>query len=242
MAYSKVHSRHELGNLIFYEDGNRQRWLDAIGPNAIVFKEDFAGDITANWTGTEVDATAGVASYDAEGGAILLFGAGADGDGYQIQKLEGFKTIADCPIYFGVRWKFVGDMGPGSVSVLMGLAPIDSTLLDHPDDGVYFSSASAVTALNLTLSIDGAETDATVLTTLVNGTWYIDEFYWDGDDTVKAWHDGAFVASGSAASMDQTQRYGVSLAYQAQKSAASSGVGLVVDWVRAIQLLDVRNA
>ena len=242
MAYSKVHSRHELGNLVFYEAGNRQRWLDAIGPTAIKFTEDFGGDILDNWTGTAYANTSSVSSYNIEGGGILLYTAGTDGDGYQIQKLEGFKPIDDCPIYFGVRWKLVGTTGAGSSSILMGLYEEDTSLTDESGDGVYFHSASAGTSLEFVMATGGTETDATALATIVVDTWYIDEFYWDGDDTVKFWHNGAYTGSGSAASMDQTATLAVSLGYMDEAAHASVTTGLVVDWVRAIQLLDVRNA
>ncbi len=206
MAYSKVHSRHELGNLVFYEAGNRQRWLDAIGPNAIVFKEDFAADILDNWTGTAVAGTTGVSSYDAEGGAILLYTAGSDNDGYQLQKLEGFKAIDDCPIYFGARWKITGMAGGASAGVLLGLANIDATLLAaEPDDGIFFHSGSAEAGLNFALATGGTSTDIEALAAVVAETWYIDEFYWDGDTIVKGWHNGAYIGSQAKALMDQTQ-------------------------------------
>ena len=241
MAYSKVHSRHELGNLVFYDASNRQRWLDAIGPTAIVFKEDFAGDILANWTGTSLGATSGVASYDAEGGAILLFSGGTDGDGYELQKLSGFKLIDDCPCYFGVRWKITG-CGAGSCSVFLGLAAEDTSLIASTNDAVYFDCASAGVALNFIQETGGTETAVEALATVVVDTWYIDEFYWDGEDTVTAYHDGAAIGTGSAASMDQTQVMSVSLGWEDEKGHASGTTGMVVDWVRAIQLLDVRNA
>ncbi|KKM84794.1 hypothetical protein LCGC14_1295530, partial [marine sediment metagenome] len=155
MAYSKVHSRHELGNLIFYEDGNRQRWLDAIGPNAIVFKEDFAGDNPADtWIDTLIG-TSSVSSYDAEGGAILLNTAGADGDGVELQKLSGFKFVDDCPIYFGARWLLHGTTGGGSSSIIMGLCNEDTDLIASTNDGVYFDSASSGTSLNFIQEVNG---------------------------------------------------------------------------------------
>jgi len=242
MAYSKVHSRHELGNLVFYDAQYRQRWLDAIGPTAVVFKEDFAGDILANWTSTSLGATSGVASYDAEGGCILLYTGGTDGDGYELQKLSGFKLVDDCPCYFGARWKITGTTGAGSSSIFIGLAAEDTSLIASTNDAVYFDSASAGTGLNFIMETGGAETSAVALTTIVVDTWYVNEFYWDGDDTVTAYHQGAAVATGSAASMDQTQRMSVSLGWQDEAGHASGSTGMVVDWVRAIQLLDVRNA
>lgn len=246
MAYSKVHSRHELGNLVFYEDGNRQRWLDAIGPTAIKFLEDFAGDIprvgtASTWIATAVN-TSGVASYDAEGGCILLHGSGADGSGVEIQKLSGFKFVDDCPIYFGVRWQITGTTGAGSCSILMGLANEDTDLITNLSDGVYFDSASSGTSLNFIQESASSETAVEMVSTIVVDTWYIDEFYWDGDDTVKAWHNGAYIGSGSAGSMDQTQRMAVSLGWREEIAHGSAGtIGLVIDWVRAIQLLDVRE-
>ncbi len=240
MAYSKVHSRHELGNLVFWEEGNRQRWVEAIGPNVIKFIEDFAGDILANWTSTSLGATSGVASYDTEGGAILLYTGGTDGDGYELQKLSGFKFTASDPIYFGVRWKIVGTTGAGSSSIFMGLANEDTSLIASTNDAVYFDSASSGTSLNFIIESGGTEVSVEALATIVVDTWYTDEFYWDGDDTVTAWHNGTEIGTGSAASIDQTQIMAVSLGWEDEAGHASGTTGLVVDWVRAIQLLATR--
>ncbi len=242
MPYARMHSRYELGNLVFYDAQYQHRWIDAIGPNAIVFKEDFAGDILDNWTGTAVAGTTGVSSYDAEGGAILLYTAGSDNDSYQLQKLEGFKAIDDCPIYFGVRWKITGSTGAASSGIVMGLCDEDTTVIAPPGDGIFFQNTSASTVLNLSLNTGGTDVDAAMLATILVDIWYVNEFYWDGVNTVKGYHNGVYTGSGSAASMDQTQTLAVTLAYMDDKGHPSGASGLVVDWVRAIQLLDTRNA
>lgn len=241
MGYARMHSRYELGNLVFWEDGYRQRWVEAIGPNVVKYINDFGGDNPAEtWIDTVVGSS-GIASYDVEGGAILLYGGGADGNGAQIQKLSGFKFTANDPIYFGVRWKITGTTGAGSCSIFMGLANEDTTLIPSTNDGVYFDSASSGVALNFITESGGTEVSVEALTTIVVDTYYIDEFYWDGDDTVKFWHNGTYIGSGSAGSIDQTQRMAVSLGWQDEAGHGSAGtIGLVVDWVRAVQLLATR--
>ncbi|GAG30294.1 unnamed protein product, partial [marine sediment metagenome] len=224
-----------------WEAPYRQRWVEAIGPNVIKFIEDFAGDVPAdNWVDTKIGSTAGISSYNIEGGGILLYGSGSSDDGFQLQKLAGYKVVDDCPIYFGVRWKVVGAAG-GSVSVMMGLHSEDTDVVGSPTDGIVLECASAATGIDLVCIDSGSRTNLVALTTIVADTWYIDEFYWDGAEQIKLWHDGVYIGAAATASIDQTAKMAVTLAYQDEVGNASGTTGLAVDWVRAVQLLDARN-
>ena len=247
MGYASTHSRWDLGQLIFYDSQYMHRWLDVIGGRSVKFVEDFAADYTATSTGTWIytaSGTAAIASYNIEGGAIKWQSAGNDDDFVQIQKTPGFKFIDDCPIYFGVRWKLIGSAG-GSASIIMGLHDLDTTVIASPNTGVIFECASAATGIDMVCYSTGTGVSTTVLATIVDGTWYTDEYYWDGDDSVKVWHNGAYIGAASAASVAQTSSMGITLAWGNEVTGASANattIGLVVDWVRAFQLLDVRNA
>lgn len=231
-----------MGNLVFWEAPYRQRWVEAIGPNVIKFMDDFnASMTTGTWVQTEIDGTAGVASYNIEGGGILLYGSGTDGDSVQLQKLAGYKAIADCPIYFGVRWKLVG-IGGASASVILGLLDEDTDVVGSPNTGIVFRTPSADTVLSLVGYKTTTGVSMTALATVATDTWYIDEFYWDGDDQVKLWHDGVYIGAASAASIPQTSSMAITIGYADEAGNASGTTGLLVDWIRAIQLLDVRNA
>ena len=242
MSYAKVHSKFELGNLVFWEEPYRQRWVEAIGPNVIKFIEDFAGDYPADsWLDTEITATAGIASYNIEGGGILLYGTGGDGDAIQLQKLSGYKACTACPIYFGTRWKLTG-MAGGSASVIIGLHDEDTDVIGSPNTGIIFECASAATGIDLVCYSSGTGVSMTALTTIVDDTWYIDEFYWDGSNQVKLWHDGTYIGAASAGSVAQGSAMAITLAFGNEAANTSATTGLVVDWVRAIQLLDDRSA
>ena len=242
MAYSKVHSRHELGNLVFYEEGNRQRWVDAIGPNVIKYLNDFGGDNPADtWVDTVVSAgsgTSSVISVAEEGGIIRLDAAGNDNDGAQIQKLGGFMATDDDPIYFGVRWELNGAAATAA-EIIMGLCNEDTSLNAGLNDGIYFRVVDGSATLSLVTEDGTSETELTMLTTIVVDTWYTDEFYWDGAGNVKAWHNGALIGT-STANIEQAVQFAVSLAFLSGAAAGESVAGLHVDWVRAIQLLESR--
>jgi len=223
------------------------RWLDVIGGRSVKFVEDFAADYTATSTGTWIytaSGTAAIVSYNIEGGAIKWNSYGSDGDFVQIQKTPGFKACTACPMYFGARWKLIGSAG-GSASIIMGLHDLDTTVIASPNTGIIFECASAATGIDMVCYSTGTGVSTTVLATIVDGTWYTDEFYWDGSNAVKVWHDGAYIGAASAASVAKTSSMGITLAYGVEKAHASANIATirpVVDWVSAFQLLDVRNA
>ena len=240
---ARVNSRYELGNLVFYADGLRHRWVDAVGPNVIKYIDDFSGDQgLENWIETAVEAGSGssiMSNVNAEGGIISLLAAGNDSDGLQIQKLPGFKATASDPIYFGVRWAIHG-CGAGSCSVIMGLCIADTSLNAGMSDGIYFRSASAETTLGLITEKNSTEAASTAGSIVVD-TYYTDEFFFDGaaSPTVYHWHDGAYVA-GATTYVCQDEALAVSLSFLAEAAHGENVAGLYVDWVRCIQLLATR--
>ncbi|GAG32488.1 unnamed protein product, partial [marine sediment metagenome] len=138
---ANVHSRYENGQLIFWEAGQRQRIVDAIGPNVVKYINDFGGDQgIENWIETAVSAGSGTSSMMSRaetGGIIRLDAAGNDNDGYQIQKLAGFVATDNDPIYFGCRWEFSGAAAT-AIDVIIGLASEDTSAIAGLTDGIYF--------------------------------------------------------------------------------------------------------
>ena len=214
-AYSLVRSRHERGQLVFYDSQYRQRWIDAIGPNAIKFMEDFGGDVASPTVGTWIlgDDSAGVASYDMEGGGIRLH-SGTDGDDQtvQLQKLNGFIACTACPIYFGVRWKMATPCSAASNQIIMGLHDEDTTVCAGPNTGIVFELATAATGLDMVCYSTGTGVTMTALTTVAANTWYTDEFYWDGSNAVNLYHNGSYIGAASAGSVAKTSAMAVTLA------------------------------
>ena len=242
-AYSLVRSRHEIGQLVFYDSQYRQRWIDAIGPNVIKFMEDFGADLASPTVGSWVatPASGGVVSYTAVGGAIRLWGDESAGNMMQMQKLNGFVACTACPIYFGVRWKITGALAAASAQVILGLHDEDTSVCATPNTGIVFELATAATGLDMVCYSTGTGVTMTALTTVALDAWYTDEFYWDGSNAVNLYHNGSYIGAASAGSVAQTSAMAVTLAWY-NVAANTVGNGLVVDWVRAIQLLDARYA
>lgn len=245
MAFSKIHSEHRLGNLVFWEAPYRQRLVEAIGPNVIKFLEDFGSDVFSSpsattWVETKVAGTCGVASYPIEGGGVFLYSNGSDNHGYEMQKMAGFVAVDDCPIYFGVRWKLLG-IGGLSASVVLGLLDEDTSVVETPNTGIVFTIPSAAANLDFVCYSTLTGVAMTALTAVLTDTWYTNEFYWDGADQIKMWHNGAYIGAASTASIAQTSAMAITIAFQNEAENASGTTGLLVDWIRAVQLLDVRN-
>ena len=87
----------------------------------------------------------------------------------------------------------------------------------------------------------GSGVTMTALTTVVYGTWYTDEFYWDGSNAINLYHDGTYIGAASAGSVAKTSAMCVTLGlYNVAGNTVNNG--LIIDWVRAIQLMDTRYA
>ncbi len=244
-GHANVHSRYENGQLIFYEAGQRQRIVEAIGPNVIKFIQDFGGDNPADtWIDTLVSAGSGttaIAGRSEAGGSISILAAGNDTDGAQLQKLLGFVATANDPIYFGCRWEFTGT-GAGSCGVLIGLVDQDESVIAGATDMIAFRTKDADSALDLVTEDNGSETELELDSALVVDTWYTNEFFFDGDPTtprVHAWHNGTYIGA-STAGIEQTNGLAVTIAYLNGAAHGENLAGLHVDYVRCIQLLAAR--
>jgi len=245
MAYSLVRSRHELGQLVFFDSAYRHRWVDAIGPNVIKYLNDFAGDDegTEGWIETNTAGTCGVSVVNGDAGAILLYTSGDDGDGYNLNRFTGIRLSINDPVYFGVRWKFSGSAA-GSVSVAMGLTAADTDACGGIADGMAFVSPSANTSLYLQGALNSTLTRSSACT-LAADTYYIDEFYFNGASTtaattVKHWHDGVYIGALSNGSICGDEVLMPTLSVEDEAGNASATSGLTVDWIRMIQLLGSR--
>ena len=245
-SYSLVESRHQLGQLIFYDSEYQQRWVDAIGPKVVKFIEDFGADVASPTVGTWVvgGASSEISSFTMKGGGVRLMADASAGDTVQMQKLNGFVACTACPIYFGVRWKLYAlteSTTPASVQTIMGLHDEDTSVCASPNTGIVFEIATAATGLDMVCYSTGTGVTMTALTTVAADTWYTDEFYWDGSNAVNLYHDGTYIGAASAGSIAKTSAMCVTLGlYNVAGNTVNNG--LIIDWVRAIQLMDTRYA
>jgi hypothetical protein len=245
MAIANVHSRYENGQLIYYESGQMQRIVDAVGPNVIKYINDFGGDNPADtWVDTVVSAGSGTSAMTGRseaGGAVQIRAAGNDNDGVQIQKLLGFVATSNDPIYFGCRWEFTG-CGAGSCDVIIGLVDQDTSVIAGATDMIAFRTKDADTALDLVTEDNTSETELELASSISVDTWYTNEFYFDGNATtprVYAWHNGTLIGN-STAGIEQTNGLAVTIAYLNGAAHGEGNAGINVDYVRCVQLLAAR--
>ena len=140
-----------------------------------------------------MDGSAGV------GGVIALTTDYAADDFTQLQRPEEFQLSAGKPLVFKTRMKL---SNAGTAEWFVGLSITDADPLAagdfQPSDAIGFcggpTDASADTMLfrcaKNNTSAGAAETDSGEVA-IVDDTWFIAEFYWDGDSKVAAYKDGA---------------------------------------------------
>lgn len=235
-------SRWENGALVFYEGGQNQRVLDAIGGNVQKYITDFVtmpvddttGDPT-EWTVTMVEAGDGDSTMalesDAQGGWVNLQAAGNEDDGVNAQmKGEPWKMSAGDRIYFTT--KFYVDEAKQS-DFLLGLCiGGNTTLLGGMTDGAYFRSVDGSAAMTFVTEKDSTET-STAAATVVAATTYILQIVLDGTGTVYGYVNGTCVASHTT-NLPDDEALTISLAYL--NGAAQASKGLHVDYIRCIAI------
>jgi len=248
MAHANTHSKWINGYLVFYPEGNEQRWLDAIGENVIKYIDDFescpkstAAAMAANnpeWVITHTSAGTGhsiVQAADIKGGWLNISPASNDNDGISMQHAcESFRVETNSPIYFGVRYKFTeatqGDF-------LFGLCEQDVSVLTNTSHGIYFKKVDGNTSLYCCTVKD--ETTAKTLiptTVLTTDTVYTDEFIVWSTGLVEFWHNGSTV--GQYTTPIPSTDLAVSISFLS--GAATSTEDMYIDWIRCIQLYNTR--
>jgi len=243
MGYSLVRSRHELGQLVFYDSQYRHRWIDAIGPNAIKYVDDMAAVLyDTAWESTVVEvgtSTSIIVPYDKEGGVALFATAENDNDAIQIQSSnEGFKLTPNDPIYFGARWGVKGCTAAGSLEVFIGLSNKDTTLITGGSSCAGFNVTAGSNQVGFYCSKADSGTTQSILTALTVEVFHITEFYWNGTSTLYCWLDGVAQTSHvTQIASAQTLAISISVTNVGADHATTNADGLLVDWVRCIQLL-----
>lgn len=246
MGFSLVRSRHELGQLVFYDSSYRHRWLDAIGPNVVKFIDDFAACLEeAAWESTAVSngtSTSIITVYNSEGGVVLFAPAENDNDAIQIQSInEGFKLTDNDPLYFGARWAVTGCAAAGSFEVFIGLSNKDTTLLTGGTSCAGFNVTAGSDQIGFYISKASSGTTQSLLASLTADVFHITEFYWNGSDTIYSWIDGASGTSHTTQiASAQSMAVSISVTNNGADHATTNTNGLLVDWFRCVQLLASR--
>jgi hypothetical protein len=236
----KVDTKEVNGHIVYYESGKEHRWLDAIGPNVVKYIDDFITYSEDEWTETAVSAGTGTSDIDvddAQNGILTADAAANENDGIQIQHVgEAWKLTTNDPLYFGVRWAITDTP---QADMVIGLAVNSTTLIATNVNGVYIRTKDGETTVEgVTDATAQGETE--LLATIVASTYYVDEFYWDGVDTVYWWHDGTRIGTYStAANIPTSDELKISIAYL-NGAGSMQHSGINVDWLRCIQILASR--
>jgi len=232
-----VHSMYKNGNLVFY-DGNRSRWLDAIGPD--VFKhilntaalptDDSTGDPT-EFTLTAVEAGAGTSTAALADGKLVLTTAGNEDDGPSIQlKGEAFDFASGNLVYFGIKFQ-VSEAAQSDF--LAGLCITDTALLGGMTDGVYFECLDGSTDINFVLEKDSTETtSASAVGTLADATDIVLEFLFDGTN-VDCYVNGAVKTRLATTNLPDNEQLTPSVEFL---TGAASAETMSIAWMRTIQI------
>jgi hypothetical protein len=233
-----LHAKWINQNLAYW-DTHQCRIIDAWGPTVCKFIDDFvnakliAADAPLGWTVTLVEAGGGestITAVDAVGGQILLRTDANEDDGITMQVLgENFLLASLKPCYFGIKLK-VSEATQSDL--LAGLCVTGATPLTDAVNGVYFQKVDGATALTFNVEKASAATGATVLATVVAGTWYTLEFYFDGVN-VDSYVNGVKQTRLAMTNLPTAEELTPTIEWL--NGVAVSNPTLTIDWVRAIQ-------
>lgn len=233
-----MNSKWLSGNLVFYDQANPSRWLDAFGPTVCKFLEDWVGtpfitvDSPGGWTVTLVETGAAestIALIDGAGGLAYIITDAAENDGLSMQiTSEAFKLVSGKPCYFGIRLSLEEVT---QSDVLVGLCITDTTLLGGMTDGAYFRKVDGSAAVSFVLEKNSTETTGAVLTA-VAATYYVLEFIFDGTN-VDSFVDGVLQTRLAQTNLPDDEDLTPSIELLTGEAVRHS---MTVDWIRAIQL------
>lgn len=229
-----IHSRHIRGNLAYW-DTHRKRLVDAVGPDVFKVIDDFtytdaASDALPGWTTTLVEAGGGestVTVTNESGGALLLTTDAFEADSVNIHLDSEFVELtSDQDVYFGIRLK-INDVD--QTDLFAGLFITDTEIQGGVSDGVYFESLDESASLSVVTEKNSTETQTNSVGTLVDDTYVILEWYFDGT-AVEFFVDGASVARHTA-NIPDDELLTIAIEFETGEAAAQT---CTIDWIRAI--------
>lgn len=248
MGVANTHSQWVNGALVFYPDGNEQRWIDAIGDNVVKYIEDFVvtphSTLAANavnnpeWVITHTSAGSGMSDVfaaDIKGGWLNISPASNDNDEISMQHAnETFRVEANSWMYFGARYKA---SEATQDDFLLGLCEQDNSVLTNTSHGIYFKKIDGETKVYCCTVKDQTTAKTLIATTgFAADTTYITEFIVKSTGSVEFWHNGSTI--GVYTTPIPSTDLAVSISFLT--GASNSSNDFYVDWVRCIQILNAR--
>lgn len=206
--------------------------FDFRSPEFYSWFDDFDGAMFGDWVVTATEAGSGDASesvQDADLGVLLLTPDAADDDNVFLQSSsEIFKFVSGKRLYFGCRFKVADAV---ESDFILGLQIRDVSPLSVTD-GIFFQKDDGDALLDLHSKKNSTADDATGIKTLVNDTWYVVEFYYDGTDKIHAFVDGVEVGYVPTTNAVDDEELAISIGIQNGAAAAKT---MSIDWVRVVR-------
>lgn len=193
-----------------------------------VFFDDFDRYVAGDWTITTTEAGAGSATEaltDADGGVLLVTNAAGDNDLDFFNKVgESFLIAAGKKTFFKARFK-VSDATQSDV--VMGLQITDTTML-AVSDGIFFQKDDGDASLDFHVEKDGTATSASAIHTVVDDTYIVVAFYYNGVDEVQYFVDGAKKGTSVVTNLPDDEELTVAFGLQNGEAAAKT---MSVDYI-----------
>ena len=164
-----------------------------------IFFDDFDNYVAADWTVTLIGAGGTAALADADGGVLTITTDALDNDQVTLQKVgESFKLEAGKRAWFKTRFK-VADATQSDLAI--GLQITDTTPLACTD-GVWFRKDDGDALIDFIVQKDDTTGKNTSLgvATLVDDTYIVLGWYYDGVSSVEVFVNDAKVATVAATS------------------------------------------
>lgn len=207
------------------------RELTTLDPSKVhVFFDDFDKFAAADWTITTTEAGAGSATEaltDADGGVLLVTNDDADNDADFFNKVgESFLMASGKKAWFKARLK-VSDATQSDL--VIGLQITDTTPLDVTD-GIFFQKDDGDANIDFHVEKNNTATSSTAVGTLVDDTYIVLGWYYNGDDAIEVFVDNVKVATVATTNLPDDEVLTVSFGLQNGEAAAKT---LSVDYILA---------
>lgn len=229
--------------LVYHQENNEARWLDALGSNVVKFEletgtacDDTTGNPT-RFVDTEVDVGAGnctVVNAATYGDKLLITNAANEYDGNCLTlRGEAFKVVSGQPFYFGIKMTsshadadFVVGVGETLTAYMAAAA---HTLVAASLEGAFFghNTGEAIKAL---VYKDNAQSSTADATSALNTSAHIYEIYWDGV-YLNFYYDGTLVTTTATTLPD-----GDLTPFLHFRNGTANARTLTVSWMRCIQV------
>jgi hypothetical protein len=194
-----------------------------------MYFDDFDKYVAADWTitTTENGGSATEALGNADGGVLVITNFSADDDADFFQKKgESFKFVVGKKIWFKSRFK-VSDATQSDF--VMGLQLTDTSPL-AVDDGVFFRKDDGDAYLDFVVTKNGTATTATAIHTVVDDTYLVAGFYYNGVDAIEYYINDVKIGTSVVTNMSDDEELTVSFGIQNGVAVAKI---MTVDYILA---------